>query len=83
MELFNLFSKLFNLFFLIFSKITQTDIFLVEICTQLLKLAPAKVVELPAWPGVPVQAGHHAALGVGADLHKVLLSAVGLVLAES
>ena len=46
------------------------------------KLTPAKVVKVPAHPGVPVDAGHHAALGVGADLHEVLLSAVGLELTE-
>ena len=69
MELFNLFSELFNLFFLIFSVI-----FLVEIGTGVLELAPAKVVEVPAGPGMPVHAGHHAALCVSADLHVVLLS---------
>ena len=49
-----------------------------KICAGVIKLTPAKVVEVPAHPGVPVQAGHHAALSVGADLHEVLLSAVGL-----
>ena len=47
-----------------------------EIGTGLIKLTPAEVVEVTAWPGVPVQAGDHAALGVGADLHDVLFSAM-------
>ena len=46
------------------------------------KLTPAKVVKVPAHPGVPVHAGQNAALRVGADLHEVLLSAMGLELAE-
>ena len=50
--------------------------------TGVLKLTPAKVVEVPAYPGMPVLAGHHAALHVGADLHEVLLSARRLELAE-
>jgi hypothetical protein len=54
----------------------------VEIGTGVLELAPTKVVEVPAGPGVPVHAGHHAALHVGADLDDVLLSAMGLELAK-
>ena len=38
-------------------------------------LTPAIVSKVPA--------GHHAALGVGADLHEVLFSAMQLKLAES
>jgi hypothetical protein len=54
----------------------------VEIGTRVLELAPAKVVEVPAGPGVPVHAGHHDAVRVGADLHEVLRSAMRLELAK-
>jgi hypothetical protein len=47
------------------------------------KLTPAKVVKVPAHPGVPVDAGHYAALCVVADLHEVLFSAMRLKFAES
>ena len=43
--------ELFNLF----SMLNSTVIFLVEICTGILKLSPAKVLEVPASPWVPVQ----------------------------
>ena len=54
-----------------------------KICTGVFKLTPAKIIEVPAHPGVPEQAGRHAALVVVADLHEVLLSAMRLKFAEA
>ena len=44
--------------------------------TGVSKLTPAKVFKVPAHLGVPVDAGQHAALHLGADLHEVLISAM-------
>ena len=53
-----------------------------EIGARVPKFTSAKVAEVSAYSGMPEDAGYHAALGVGADLHEVLLSAMRLELAE-
>ena len=49
-----------------------------EVGTAGVKLAPSKVVEVPAHSRMPEHAGHVVALGVWADVHEVLLPAMGL-----
>ena len=83
LEFFDLLSELFYFFFLVSSQFTYFVITFMEKCTGFIELTSAKVDEVPAHPGVSVDAGHHATLYVLADLHDVLLPAMRLELAES
>ena len=57
--------------------------FVVEICTLVFELAPCRVEEVLAKLWVSEQAGLDVALVGGADVHHMLLSAMGDELAES
>ena len=83
LEFFDLLSELFYFFFLLSSQFTYFVITFMEKCTGFIELTSAKVDEVPAHPGVSVDACHHATLYVLADLHDVLLPAMRLELAES
>ena len=53
---------------------------IMEVSTNIVKLAPRKVIEVPAHPRMPEHTGHAVALGVWSDVHELLLHPMGLKL---
>ena len=54
-----------------------------EIGTGVAKLTPAKAGKVPTDPGVPIEAGHHVACQVLADVFDVMFPAMRLVFTET